>query len=192
MCEVISATTMAYMALGATAASTAVSMYGQQQQGKYQEKVGKNNALSAKYAAEDAMARGAVEEQQQRNRTRALMGQQRAALAANGIDTDSGTGSLLLTDSAGMGEFDALTVRNNAMKQAYGLNVQSDNLLSDGKAARIGANNAAFSTFLTGGSQMIGQSAAMKASAFKPNAGGIGGNRYEGVNAKAAGGWGVE
>lgn len=183
MCEAFSATTMAYIALGSAAASTAVSMYGQQQQGKYQEKVGKNNAKAAEYAAADAMARGAVAEQQQRARTRALMGQQKAALAANGIDIGTGTGSLLLTDTAGLGEFDALTVRNNAMKQAYGMNVQADNLLSEGKAARAGANMASFGTALTGGSQMASIYGTTRTSAPYDYTGDSSGSRFSATGA---------
>lgn len=133
--------------------STAYQVQSSIQQGKYQAKVAENNAKSAKYAADDAMARGAVAEQQQRDRTRAIMAQQRTAMAANGIDFSTGTGSLLLTDSAGAGEFDAMTVRNNAMKQAYGLKVQSDNFLADGKAAKIAGRNQAIGSLLTSGSQ---------------------------------------
>lgn len=133
------------------AASTALSVGSAIGQANYQNKVAENNALSARYAADDALARGAVEEQQQRAKTRAIQGQQRAALAANGIDATTGTGSLLLTDSAGFGEFDALTVRNNAMKQAYGLNTQANNMLAEGKAAKSAGINAAFGTLLTGG-----------------------------------------
>lgn len=156
MCEAVSAFMAAYgsqIAAGAAVASAAYTGYASQQQGKYQEKVAENNAKSAEYAAEDARARGAVAEQQQRNRTRAFLGQQKAAMAANGIDISTGTGNLLLADSAGLGEFDALTVRNNALKQAYGMNVQSENLLSEGRAARIGGRNQAYGSLLTGGSQ---------------------------------------
>lgn len=149
MCEAVT--------IGLMMASTAMAAKSSYDQGKYQERVGENNALSAKYAADDAMARGAVEEQQTRNRTRALMGQQRAALAANGIDATSGTGSQLLTDAAGFGEFDALTVRNNAMKQAYGFNVQATNLLTEGKTAKIAGTNQATGTLLTGGSKAYAQ-----------------------------------
>lgn len=145
---------------GAFAAKTSID------QGKYQSKVMENNALSAKFAAEDAMARSDVAEKQQRDRTRALLGQQRAALAANGVDSATGTGSQLLMDTAGMGEFDAITIRNNAMKQAYGLNTQADNLLADSKAARIAGNNGAIGSILTTGSNMAGMYASSAKSPY--------------------------
>lgn len=146
MCDPVTMSVVA-IGIGAFGAKTSYD------QGKFQEKVMKNNALSAKYAADDALARGAVEEGQARDRARAVMGAQRAALAANGLDATTGTGSQLLTDTAGMAEFDALTVRNNAMKQAYGLNVQSTNLLAEGRAAKVAGTNAAIGSLLTAGSQ---------------------------------------
>jgi hypothetical protein len=142
--------------MGLAAASMVMSVGSALGQADYQSQVAENNAISAEYAAKDARDRGAVEEERQRNKTRALMGQQRAALAANGIDASTGTGSLLLADSAGLGEFDALTVRNNAMKQAYGLNVRADNLRAEGENASLKGQNDAFSSLLTGGSQMYG------------------------------------
>lgn len=125
-------------------------------QADYQNAVGKNNAISAEYAAKDSLDRGIVEEDKQRNRTRALMAQQRASMAANGIDGTTGTGSLLLADSAAMGEFDALTVRNNALKGAYGLGVQADNMRAEGQNALIKGQNQAIGTVLTAGSQVYG------------------------------------
>lgn len=152
----VAAAAVPYIMMAASAAVGVASSVGQ---ANYQNKVAENNAISAKYAAEDALARGAVEEQKQRDRTRAIMGQQRAALAANGIDATTGTGSQLLTDAAGFGEFDALTVRNNAMKQAYGLNVQADNFTAEGKAAKVAGRNQAIGTVLTTGSKMYGMGA---------------------------------
>ncbi len=118
-----------------------------------------NNAVSEKYAADDAMARGAVEEQKQRDRARKVMGEQRAALAANGMDATTGSGSQILTDSAGFGEFDAIVARNNAMKQAYGFDTQADNLRAQGAAARKAGTNQAVGTALTAGSSIYSSGA---------------------------------
>lgn len=156
------------IAMGLMAVSGAFAAKSAHDQGKYQQKVMENNAKSAEYAAQDALARGAVEEDQARQRMRAMIGQQKAALAANGIDTTTGTGSLLLTDTAGLGEFDALTVRNNAMKQAYGMNVQADNLMAEGAAARVGGRNQAIGSLLTTGSQAMSMYASSAKTSSKP------------------------
>lgn len=134
-------------------AAGGLAMKSSMDQADYQEAVGRNNAQSAEYAAKDAIDRGAVEEQQQRNKTRAVLAQQNAALAANGMDASSGTGLQLLSDTAGLGEFDAMTIRSNASKQAYGLKLQGANALADSNAAAIGSRNNAFSTLLTTGSK---------------------------------------
>lgn len=145
--------------MGLAVAGTAMSVKSSMDQAEYQNEVAKNNAISAEYAAKDSIQRGIIEEDKQRNKTRALIARQRAALAANGIDDTTGTGGLLLADSAGMGEFDALMVRNNAMKGAYGLRVQADNFRAEGANALVKGQNDAFGTLLTGGSQVYGMGA---------------------------------
>lgn len=152
MCEAITGISYAAWALIAAAAGTGVAAKSSYDQSKYQEEVGKNNAKSAQFAAQDALDRGMVAEDLQRTKNRQLIAAQNAALAANGIDTSTGTGLNLLTDSAGLGEFDAQTVRANAVKQAYGLTTQSINLMADSEAARITGRNNVTSSLLTGGS----------------------------------------
>ncbi len=136
--------------------STLLSAKGAIDQGNYQAGVASNNAKLQQYAAADATARGAIEEQQQRTRTRQLMGAQRAALAANGVDASTGTASNLLQDSAASGEFDALTIRANAAKAAWGYNTQAAAFKAEARNARSAGKNAAFTTLLTGGAQAYG------------------------------------
>jgi hypothetical protein len=152
MCEAITGISYAAWALIAAAAGTGVAAKSAHDQSQYQGEVNKNNAKSAQFAAQDALDRGMVAEDLQRTKNRQLLAAQNAALAANGIDTTTGTGLNLLTDSAGLGEFDAQTVRANAVKQAYGLTNNSINLMADSEAARITGRNNVASSLLTGGS----------------------------------------
>jgi hypothetical protein len=152
MCEAITGISYAAWALIAAAAGTGVAAKSAHDQSQYQGEVNKNNAKSAQFAAQDALDRGMVAEDLQRTKNRQLLASQNAALAANGIDTTTGTGLNLLTDSAGLGEFDAQTVRANAVKQAYGLTNNSINLMADSEAARITGRNNVASSLLTGGS----------------------------------------
>lgn len=46
-------------------------------------------------------------------------------MAANGGLVDEGTNSVLQQDTAQLGELDALTIQNNAAREAYGLKVQA-------------------------------------------------------------------
>src|SRR5690242_19657087 len=56
-----------------------------------------------------------------------MIGSQRAGLAANGVDINSGSAVDVQSTTAATGEADALTIRNNAARQAYGQQVQGLN-----------------------------------------------------------------
>ena len=135
------------------AAGTLMAAKSQKDQGDYAQKVGENNARYADASAADATRRGQIAENQSRNESRALMARQRTAMAANGIDFTTGTGALLLEDSAAMGAMDVETIRTNAMKQAFGLESQAMTQRSDGAMAKTAGNNNMFATLLTGGSR---------------------------------------
>lgn len=173
MCE---PTTIAIASLAMTAAAGGVSAYGAVQQGKaaegqadYQAAVGRNNAIIAERQARDAEERGAAEETAQRRQTAALMGKQKAGMAANGLDLSSGSPLDILGDTAQFGELDALTVRSNAAREAYGYRNQGAQFTSDAAAQKIAGKNAksasyisAGSTILTSASQMGGNWATYK------------------------------
>lgn len=111
-------------------AGTAMSFFGAQQQAsaqakayEYQAQVGRNNAIIAERNAEAAIQAGKTEEQNQRRKTAQLEGAARAAMAANGLDTTSGTPLDVLGDTAKLGELDALTIRSNAGRTGYNYRV---------------------------------------------------------------------
>lgn len=85
----------------------------------------RTNAMYANNAADDALSRGRYDADLQRLRTGQMIGTQRAAMAANGGLVDEGTNSVLQQDTAQLGELDALTIQNNAAREAYGLKVQA-------------------------------------------------------------------
>lgn len=148
---------------------TAASAYGTIQQGKaqqaqfnYQAAVDRNNAIYADRAAEDAIKKGQEDERRQRLITRNKIADQRVALAENNIDLGSDSAFDLQSDEAMTGELEALTIRNNAEREAYGYRVQGDNYRSSaannniaGKNARSSANMGAVTTIL-GGASTVG------------------------------------
>ncbi|MCW5737790.1 MAG: hypothetical protein KIS73_26960, partial [Enhydrobacter sp.] len=73
--------------------------------------------------ARDAIQRGQVAEQKQRDLTAQRIGSQTAALAAQGTDLE-GSPTDILGDTKRAGELDALTIRNNAAREAWGYQVQ--------------------------------------------------------------------
>jgi len=161
MCE---PTTLAIAGLAATAISTGAGIVGNisagnqaQQQAAYQAGVARNNQILAERAAQDALARGKIEEGQARDKTRQLIGLQRAALAGNGVLIDTGSALNITADTAGIGELDALTIRSNAEREASGYRAQGMNyeaeaamLRASGKSSKTDSLWQAGSTALTG------------------------------------------
>lgn len=170
MCEPISATTAAYVSIGSALASAAVGTFGAIQQGnaaknaaEYQAAVDRNNQQVAAWQAADALERGQEAERQQRLRAQSALGSQKAAMAANGLDLTSGSPLDILGDTAMYGELDALTIRSNAEREAYGYRVQSQNFSTNaqlsqmrGSAAQTAGMIGAGSTLLTGAGQAAG------------------------------------
>lgn len=151
------------ISIGVAIAGAAVSAVGsieqgqaQAQQAKYQAAVARNNQTIAQQNAQDALDRGAEQEQEQRKKTQFLIGQQRASLAAQGADLSSGTSLDLVSDIAGTGELDALTIRRNAQLEARQYQVQGMNYQADSQLQLLGGQNDLTSSYFDAGSSLLG------------------------------------
>lgn len=111
-------------------------------QANYQAAVARNNKIIADRKAEDAIKRGKVEELQYRQQVSQLTGRQRAVLAGNGVVIDQGSALDITEDTAARGEFDALTIRSNAEREAYDYRVQGQNFESNARLYDATASNA--------------------------------------------------
>lgn len=158
----VSATTLAYIAVGTSVAGTAASAYGAYTKSKqdkaayeYQAQVQKNNAQYAEWQAQDAITRGQTAEQNARMRTAQLKGTQRASLAARGLALDEGSPLDILTTTDYMGEKDALVIRDSANRDAWALREGAKSNMGNAALlrSRADAENplmSGASTFLTG------------------------------------------
>ncbi len=131
------------------AVSTAVQVKGQLAQGKAAKKAGdaaldigrdvqdleNYNASVAELQAEDAIARGHDEEGRFRAGVRGLIGSQRAGFAGQNVDVGVGSAVDVQADAAFLGELDALTIRNNAAREALGYHVEAENATRRGQIA---------------------------------------------------------
>lgn len=173
MCE---PTTIAIASMAMTAASAGMSAMGQMNaqsaagaQAGYMAQVARNNQAVAKMQAVDALARGQIDADKQRDVTSQMIGKQTALLAAEGTD---GTGSEadILGDTAKAGELDAQTIKANATRQAWGY---------EAAGAGYGADAALKGSFqpsyLGAGASLLGgaSSLADKWSRFKYSGGGL-------------------
>lgn len=110
----------------------------------------RTNALYAQDAANDAQKRGAYDADLQRVRTGQAIGTQRAAMAGNGGEVNSGSNALLQEDTAALGELDALTIQNNAAREAYGYKVQALTGFSNARQTEANGETAQRSSILGG------------------------------------------
>lgn len=84
------------------------------------------NARLFESSAADAVTRGHETEKRFRTQIKSLIGTQRVSYAAQGVDVSDGSALEVQMDTAKQGEFDALTIRVNAAREAWGYNVQAE------------------------------------------------------------------
>jgi hypothetical protein len=146
-------------------------MQGQQQSAQAQSQANalRQNALFLNRSADDAIARGAIDADQQRVQTQGIIGSQRAAQAANGGMVNEGTNALIQEDTAQLGELDALTISNNAAREAYGLRVEAENNLTNASALTKNARRNMFTSIL--GGALGGASSAFSGGMFSSGTG---------------------
>lgn len=138
MCDPVSITlAVAAVAGGASAYSASASAKAQ---GNYQAKVAENNAVMAEYSRLDANQRGGEAAVKAQQEARRLRGAQVTRLAANGLDLNSGSAAAILDDTDYFAQQDAQQIRNNAARQAWGYQVEGQNLTSSAAMFRASAD----------------------------------------------------
>lgn len=125
-------------AIGKVKAGHADVAAGQAQQAAAESQAGLDdyNAGVAKAQAADAITRGALDENRFRAGIRQQIGNMRAGYAASNIDVSKGSSVDVQADAAKLGELDALTIRTNAARTAWGYDVQAYDLTKAGEIAR--------------------------------------------------------
>lgn len=150
--------------VASTVASIGMSAYGAMSSAKAQKDAANYNATMQGYQAKNALQVGADTAAAQKDKQRRIAGTQTAAMAAGGLDTSSGTPMQLLTETAGMGELDALRITNNASRTAWGYQAQGALDVYQGKTAQTQGYLGAASSILGGASKAY--FGAYKAGAF--------------------------
>lgn len=143
--------------------------------GDYNAQVAENNKIVAERQAADALARGQIAEDEQRRKTMAIKGAQRAALGASGVALDSGSPLDILGDTAAFGELDALTIRSNAEREAYGYRVQGMNFEAEAGLARAQGKAAQTAGYVGAGGTLLSGLATVGDRWYTRNRGGLGG-----------------
>lgn len=172
------------MAAGAVVSAMGASNQAKSQQASlnYQASVAQNNAQIAQDQATVALNNGQVSAMDQDLKTASIFGAQRAQLGANNVDLGSGSANNILTTTQMMGARDHAQIVDNAMRSAWGYQVQAQDNTSNAAA-------------LKGMSDSISPGAAVGASLLG-SAGRVGGawNQYAAANGQpsfgtAVGNW---
>lgn len=102
------------------------------------------NQQMAEAQATDAVARGKEQEAVFRQGIRGMIGSQRAGFGASGLDVGTGSAVDVQADTAYWGEIDALTIRVNASREAWGYKVTAEDYRRQAASTRrLGALEAA-------------------------------------------------
>lgn len=149
-----------------TIGSTVVGAVGSVTQGiaaqkaaNYNAKIAEMNAELSQRQAKDAIERGQKEEQRKRMEVAQIRGQQKVAMAANGVDLGYGSPLDIAIDTAVMGELDALTIRSNANREAYDFEVQAVNQRAGANLARMEGKSQAMGSYLGAAGTVLGGAA---------------------------------
>lgn len=124
------------VAVVASLLSTAAASYSAYASGENAKEVADYNAEMDRRAADDALQRGSIDAAEHRQKVRQMISQQNANMSTAGVDTSTGTPLEVMSETAGMGELDALRIVNNAQRQAAGLKAQSELEVFRGNAAQ--------------------------------------------------------
>lgn len=132
--------------LASTLVGTGLSAYGMYSQAQTSKQIAKNNAVTAEYAAQDALRRGEKDVMELRRKGASLQSSQRAAMAAKGLDLGYGTSADLQDQTDFFTESDVATTRTNAAKEAWSRRSQGANYRNEANATN---------PLLSGGSTLL-------------------------------------
>ena len=126
---------------------------------QFQSEIAKQNQKIGNMNAQQATQVGEAQTEQQQQKTRATVGAIQAAQGASGIDVNSGSAVDVRSSASELGELDALTIRSNAARTAYGFEVNAQNqgaeaelLQQESQQAQIGGDLGAGGSLLSGAS----------------------------------------
>lgn len=115
------------------------------------------NAVALENQAKDAIQRGKEYEDIFRKQIRGIIGSQRVSFAAQGVDIGDGSAAEVQADTAKQGELDAIAIRTNASREAWGYTISAEGeRLQSASTRRLGVLQAR-------NTRSVGQAAAVNA-----------------------------
>lgn len=121
----------------------------------FQAETARRAEMVSNWQASDALQRGDVLAQRRRMEGDQLLGQQTAALAAQGTDL-SGSSSDILGDTAAINELDRLTIKSNSEREAWAYKVKAYDAAAEARFASERASTISSSMPWAVGASLIG------------------------------------
>lgn len=153
MCDPVTLT------LAATTLTAGAQVYGgmaAKSQGKYEYRVGMENARREEARIADATNRGRIEQMQRYRAASQSIGATRAAAAAAGLDTTVGAAFGSTLDTARIAGEDVYTIGENTRREITGFDINASNYRSRGLAARSAGKAAFVGSIISAGSTILG------------------------------------
>ncbi len=126
------------------------------QSAKYNAEVQQNNAAIARQNATLAGREGAANAAIQQQKTRENVAAIKSAQAGNGVNVNTGSAVDVQSGAAEAGLLNAITVRSNAARQAYGYQTQASSSEAQSELDKAQGKNAETASYVNAGSTLIG------------------------------------
>jgi hypothetical protein len=147
--------------IGMMGAGVGMQAMGAYNQASQQRAALENQAQIAEWQAQQSLAAGVAQTNNSQLKTGSLIGEQRAQLAASGVDLGSGSANDILTSSRFMGDRDALTISDNATRTAWAYRTNAD--ISRTMASNINPMMSMATSLIGGAGQVAATNYRMKA-----------------------------
>lgn len=113
------------------------------------------NSRMAERDANEIVKRADLDVQQFQRKGALVRGAQRASMAAQGIDIDSGSAQAIAEETNANLVEDITNIKNNAIMEAYGYRVQASQMRQQANMTRAAGRQAASNTLLAGGARAV-------------------------------------
>lgn len=148
-----------YALMGVDAVSSIGTSYAQSKalraKGSYEEGLANTNAIMAEMSGEQAIEAGDISASRKDLETKQKVGSVLATQGASGVDVASGSNAAVRNALNLVGTTDALTIRDNARRVAWGYKTQAMNDRYQGKFAQLTAKSESEQSLLEGGLKAI-------------------------------------
>lgn len=162
---------LVYVGIALVVVAGAAQAKQEREAGKANAAIAENNARLAEEEGKDEAIQSSRESTQAAWRTRAILGSQRAAIAASGVDSETGSSFDLLGETALFGGAEQSAISQDAARKAWGRQSEALNYRNQGAQAKWMGKTSSNITIL----KTIGNAASMGAGSYGSGASKAGG-----------------